>query len=468
MLLAGIALGLAVMPTTHGDTLSLALDQATGMALENNHELAAASYQVAEAQSAVKIARTGFLPKLKARASYTRLDEEPYLNATGFSRLFEPLMAPFEDLVANGYLDPSTLSGLSGAAGPGRIVIGDDDNYSINMSVEQPLFTGFQLLNNLKISKYRKRNSELMLRRTEESVWLKVSEGYWGLYSALEAVAVTEESIIQLESHVADLRHLLAAGMIIENDLLRAELALSNARLQKVRATNGVNLANAALCNVLAIDQDHAIVPTDKPVISSHSFPDLDSLSLSALARRPDYQAMANNLEILEKLKAIKRADYFPKLALVANHDWKRPNREYEPEFYTSWNVNLIATLDVFSWGRRHYEIQKAEAQRRQTAEQRRQLADFIQLQVRSSYLMVQEAKQAAEIAALAVSQAQENYRVTSTNYRAGALTNSDLLDAQRALTQAKLASVTAITTHEIAVASLRVAISDIEVQDND
>jgi len=465
VLLVGLVLPLS---SAHSDTLTLDLEQTTRMALENNHELAAASYKVDEANSGVKIARTHFLPKIGAQARYTRLDEEPYLDASGFGRLFEPLMAPFDDLVANGYLDPSTLSGLSGAGGPGKIIVGDDDNYSMNLSLEQPLFTGFTLTNNLKIANYQKKNSELSFQRSEEQVWLNASLAYWGLIRAIEFVKVTEESIFQLESHVEDLKNLLHAGIIIENDLLRAKLALSNAQLQNVRAANGVRLANTALCNVLAIDQSTIVVPTEIASIDDTTLPSLNDLSSQAIVSRPDYIAFGNNIKILDRVKAIRKAEYLPKFALVANYDWKRPNREYAPEFYKSWNINLIATLSVFNWGQRHHEIQKVKAQKRQLTELHEQFADYVRFEVRQAYQLVEESRQAVKIAEQAVAQAEENFRVTSTNYEAGVLTNSDLLDAQTGLTQARISLVQAKIQQMSAVATLQAATSDIEEQQHD
>ena len=453
------------LSSAYSDTLTLDLKQATKIALENNHALAAASYKVDEANSGVKIARTNFLPRINAQATYTRLDETPYIDASAFGNLFEPLQAPFEDLVNNGYLDPSTLSGLSGAGGPGKIIVGDDDNYSINLSLEQPLFTGFALTNNLKIANYQKKNSKLSLQRSRDQVWLSTSLAYWRLTRAIEFVKVTEESIVQLESHVEDLRNLLRAGIVIENDLLRAELALSNAQLENVRAANSVRLANAALCNVLAIDQSTIIEPNETVVEGVLELPSLDVLSKRAAGSRPDYLAFANNIEILDRVKAIRKAEYLPKFALVANYDWNRPNREYDPEFYGSWNINLVATLSVFNWGQRHHEIQKVKAQKRQMTELYEQFGDYVRFEVRQAYQLVEESRQAVRIAQQALAQAEENYRVTSTNYEAGVLTNSDLLDAQTSLTQAKIAVVQAKTQQMSALASLRAAISDIEEQ---
>jgi len=448
-------------PTVLADTLSLDLAQAIHLALENNHDLIVAKYKIDEAAAAVRSARTNFLPKLKSQVSYTRLDEIPYIDASAFGNMFAPLQAPFQDLVEKGYLDPSTLAGLWGVGGRGRIYVGDDDNYDINLSLQQPIFTGFTLINNLKIANYQRSSAELLEQRTRETVRQQVTQAYWDLLSTRELVKVTEEAIRQLESHVIDLENLLKVGMVIENDLLRAKVALSNARLRDVRVRNAVRLANAALCNLLVIDQNTEIVPTEEITADTVELPPLDTLFRKARANRPDYRALDYNIRVLDRVKAIKKAAYLPQIALVANYDWKRPNREYEPEFYSSWNINLIASLDVFSWGQRHHEIQKAEAQKRQLAELQSQLADYIMLEVRQAYLSVQEALQEVNIADLTVTQAEENYRVTSTNYQAGTMTNSDLLDAQTALTQAKIASVQAKANLKKAIVNLQTAVSD-------
>jgi len=165
-----VIVSLLLFSTISAETLSLDLSQAIDMAMENNHDLAISKYKVAEATAGVRSARTNFLPKLKAQAIYTRLDEVPYINGSAFGNMFEPLQAPFEDLVDKGYLDPSTLAGLSGAGGGGKIYVGDDDNYDINLSLQQPIFTGFTLINNLKISNYQKSSAELLGQRTKETV----------------------------------------------------------------------------------------------------------------------------------------------------------------------------------------------------------------------------------------------------------------------------------------------------------
>ena len=70
--------------TAIADILSLDLTQSINMAYENNHDISIAKYKIEEANAGVKSARTNFLPKLKSQATYTKLDEIPYLDASAF------------------------------------------------------------------------------------------------------------------------------------------------------------------------------------------------------------------------------------------------------------------------------------------------------------------------------------------------------------------------------------------------
>jgi len=178
LLACATAVCLIIAPEISADTLSLDLNEATTIALENNHDLVIAEYKIDEATAGVRSARTNFFPALKSQGSYTRLDEIPYLDASAFG-------------------------------GQGKIYVGDDDNYNINLSLQQPIFTGFKLINNLKISNYRRSSAELMSQRTKETVRQQVTQAYWDLLSTQEFVNVTEEAIRQLESHVTDLKNLL-------------------------------------------------------------------------------------------------------------------------------------------------------------------------------------------------------------------------------------------------------------------
>ncbi|MEI7906765.1 MAG: TolC family protein, partial [Bacteroidota bacterium] len=83
------------------------------------------------------------------------------------------------------------------------------------------------------------------------------------------------------------------------------------------------------------------------------------------------------------------------------------------------------------------------------------QAKDAVILDVTSSYLTALKAKHKMGKAEEGVQQAEENYRVTNGKFKSGMAINSDLLDAESALLQAKVNSTAAVVDYLIALAKL-------------
>ena len=422
-----------------GEKLNLTIEDAVQIALERNRSLKMARQRTQSSVYSVKDAKTAFFPRLNAKGTYTRLDERPYMDASSFGQMFAPLMAPFSALVDSGFLDAATLEGLQQDGGDSRIYVGQQDNYNLNLSVQQPLFTGGTIWHGYQITKLAEQSEEYNLHRDENQVRYDVTAAYLGLVKAKDFLTITEESITQVKTHISDLQNLSDEGMIIENDLLRARVQLSNVRLLNSRAANGVRLADSYLCHLLGIDLETEIEPKDLPPVLFEVGEELESYTQMAQVNRPEIKTMNNNIKIGERLVEIQRGRYLPSLALVGNYDWKRPNQQYEPDFYGSWNITLALQVELFNWGSTHYNIQKARIAQRQIVESYNLLADGISLEVKQAFLNLGEAREALDIAEETIIQAEENFRMTKENFHEGVATNADLLDAQTSLTSAKI-----------------------------
>jgi outer membrane protein len=83
-------------------------------------------------------------------------------------------------------------------------------------------------------------------------------------------------------------------------------------------------------------------------------------------------------------------------------------------------------------------------------------------LEVTQSALNFHQAKQRIRLSQLGVEQANENYRVTAEKFKAGLTTNSELLDAEVSLLQAKLQLTQSRVEYELAEARLEKAIGSL------
>jgi outer membrane protein TolC len=82
-------------------------------------------------------------------------------------------------------------------------------------------------------------------------------------------------------------------------------------------------------------------------------------------------------------------------------------------------------------------------------------LKDAVVLEVTQSYLNLLQAKEKLSVTEFSVKQAEENYRVSSELFKQGLTLNSELLDAEVALLQAKTNYVQTMVDLELAQANL-------------
>ncbi len=421
-------------PSGAQSQLRLTLQESIQIALRKSKVLAVAQERLKEAEARRGEVRAGFLPQISNSSTYTRLDVAPYMSLSKF---------PFP-------MPPGT---------PSRVPMGDRNIYSVVTSVQQPLFTGFRLLNSYEIAQYGVQAQRFDLQKTRAEVIFNVENAYWGVVKAQQFEAVSEQAVKQMEAHVKDLENMYQVGMVAQNDLLRAKVQLSNTKLMRIKAANAIQMAKAAFCNALGIALNTDFVLDAQLKYRPMSEITLEEAKQMALRERPELKAMQYNLKIAQKAVALSRSQWLPNLVLIGNYNYKRPNRENEKKWYRSWDVTLALQMNIWDWGSIHYQTSQAQHRLRQAEEGFEQLKDGITLEVTQSYLALHEAAEKVTVTEQNVAQAQENYRVTEERFKQGMATNTDVLDANTLLTQAKMDHIQALADYNIAQARLKKAI---------
>jgi len=420
--------------------MSLTIKKSIEIALKHNSTIAQERQNVFSAKAKLGEARTGFLPKITGNGNYTKLDVAPFMPGKIFAN----------------------FSGAPAEAFPKRIPIGQDQIYSFGIRVQQPVFTGFKILNGYKIASLGVKMADEGMKKSESEIILKVVESYWNLIKADEFVKVSRDAVEQMESHVKDLKNMFSLGMITKNDLLKAKVRLSSMEINLMRAENGRELAEKAFCNVLGIPLDTELELTE-PLETAK----LDTVSLNqsiklALANRPELKMMKHGINISKKAVDIAEAGYLPNIALVADYGYKRPDREYANQFYNTWTVSVVASVNIFDWGETYYKKMQAKSDLIKMRENFKQVQNGIRLEITSIVLQLQEVEQRISAARENVNQAEENYKITNNMFHQGMATNSDVLDASTLLTKAKTDYISALADYRITMAKYKKAVGRI------
>ena len=428
--LGAVGIGMAPGHVCAQPSLDLTVKDTVELALENNRALKISQSQMDARKAGIGEVRSGFFPQMKGNAAYTRLDVAPYISLGEKS--------PFP-------MPPGT---------PSKITIGDDDLYDLGVSVEQPLFTGFALTKSYEMAKSSWEASKSDHETAENDLVYMTKAAYFSLLKARETVVIAKQSVELMESHVTDLKNMVEVGMLAENDLLKAQVQLSETKLMLISSNNAARLIKRRFCTILGIPLTTDI-ELKTPLEYIDRDYDLDTVAEQAIGNRPEIRSMSNMIKMADNNVSVARSQWYPQLMAVYNWSYKRPNREYEQEFYSQWTAGLVAQVNIFDWGGIHYRVSQAKLHKRQAEESVRQLADAVVLEVNQAYLTLEEARERIRVSEVNVHQAEENYRVTHKKFSQGLVTNTELLDANTALTRARIAKTNSLSDYMTALALL-------------
>ena len=407
----------------------LTLEEGIELALENNHSLRATSEKITGAEEKRWEARTLFLPKFKAESSWTRLSKVPSL-----------------DLEA-GVLTPQTLS----------IGMGDDNMYSAQAVVQQPLFTGGKISS---LNKQARNNLEAMKYNYEgakQNLILQVKEAYFGILAAGKFKKVCQDAAAQMRAHLETVKGLYNAGTVANIDLLRTEVQLANAEQALIKAKNGVELAKSSFNTILGRDLNLPVEVVNVFEVIEQDY-NLDQLLKEAQGNRPELHKMKYNIQMAEAGIGVAKSSYWPQVGLFGNYEYHKGD---EPviEWEEDWMAGVIVSVNIWNWGETEAQVGQAKAVLRELQHLEAQLKDGIALQVKRALLSLEEAKKRIKISAKAVVHAEESLNSAEIGYRNGRVDNVEALDSQLALTHARTNNLQAKYNYILSQARLEKAV---------
>ena len=438
-LFCAMVIALAVFSATvsaqEGEGEVFTLEKSIQEALDRNWNVKTKKEAIVGAEAVKAQAKADFFPKFSATYSYTRLDEPKTT-------------------------DPIDL-GI--AVMPGS-QLALRDNYQWKTTIKQPLFTGFALLSTYELGKLGIDEAELALELEKLDIALQVKQAYFRVLEADRGVEVAEKAVESLRSHVKVARSFYKVGMIPINDVLKAEVELSNAEHDLIKAENMAKITRASFNTVLARSINAPVKLQDIRQFRPETGEYTEYVD-TALGNRPEIKALDVKLEQTAQSRRLARSKYYPEVAL----QWDYIQEGDEPYVEGSavhdanrWQVMAVLSWTFFEWGKTGHAVREVESNRMQLVQTRSALEDQIRLEIKQAYLDLFEAEKNIPTTTKAVEQAEENLRVSQERYQAQVTTSTEVLDAQTLLTQARTNYYGALYSHHLARARLERAIGNL------
>ena len=400
--------------------MKLSMEQCRDMALTASEELKQADNRLRQAELDDKIAAMARLPKIEGSATGAYV--LPDIEMTGM------------ELAMRG-------------------------TYMAGLTLTQPIYTGGKISVGRQMARLGRQIADQQLRMTRMDVLVDADNAYWSYIAVRRKVRMLESYSTQMDTIYKQTSSAVAAGMAIENDLLRIEAKRTEIEYQLQRARNGADLCRMALCNVIGAPLDTAIEPTD----TTFNIESPTAMSLD-IARRPEVGLLEKQIDVNMQRIRDARSEMLPTVGLSAGYSYygniklkgfadmgNGTTVPYTQEFRDGIGIAMLAVkIPIFHWGESRKKLHKARYELDNSQLELQRNMRLMSIEALQAVQNVEDGYRMIHTAESGLRQAEENLRVIRNRYAAAMSPLTDLLDAQSQWQQAQSNLIEAQTQYMI------------------
>jgi len=398
----------------------LSTEDCLKLALANNKVLQRMTEEKEIARGGRLKSYSAILPTVGLTGDYTRLDK--------VSSISLPAFPPF----------------TSG----GTITMGDVDNYaggSIRATIHAARL--FSML-----------ADETVRAAVQELVYM-ATHSYYDVLLNQHLLEISADAVRSAEAHLDNVRQRRQGGVASDFDVLRAEVELSNFQAELIRNKNAINVAKTQLLKVMGVSQDSDFTLSDE-LLYVRSEMTMEEAVEAAYRSRPDLFSREFDIKYQKELLRIAKSRYWPVLSGYYSNTWSKPDPHtvMDIDWGHAWQAGLMATLPIFDGFSREGEVIAQKARLRQALINLIDAEETALFELTTALLSIEDAKEFVESQSLNLNRAKEGLRLAEVGYKQGTNTQVEMIDAQAALTTARVNHYQAIYSHIIAKLDLQKA----------
>ena len=402
----------------------LHLADAVKLAIRQNKELQATLQEREIARGKVIESYQAALPKVNARGTYTRLDE----------------VSSFD-------------------VGDVSIALGDVDNYSVDLTVFQPIFRGGAIGAALRAAKLAELLSDESIRAALQGTIYQVALAYYDALLAKRKYEVNQDAVNSARVHLKDVKTKRNHGVASDYDVLRAEVDVSNFRAEMIKQKNNADLAKSRLLKAMGVVQKGDIELADKLEYWPMK-PVLEEALKIAHENRPDLYQAELNVRLQKEALKVARSEYWPKIDAFFEELWSKPDPKSitTNEWNDTWNAGVSVNLSIFDGLGREGRVHQKKATLAQSRYRLANTQEQAFLEVRQALLTLRNAEEFVESQKLNRERASEGLRLAQVGYRQGIASQVEVSDARSALTTASGLYYESVYGHAVSRLRLQLA----------
>ena len=286
-----------------------------------------------------------------------------------------------------------------------------------------------------KMSLLGKEMAQLSETLTASEVIVKTDQAYAQVIKAKEMKKVADKYNAVLVELKKNVESAYKHGLKPQNDVLKVQVKLNESELNIRKAGNALRLATMNLCHYIG-------KPLTSDIRTADNFPEVAQdirLQISDISARPEYAILNQQVAIAKQQVKLNRSELLPQIGVKGSYDYIHGLEINDQDLFNkgSFSVLLNVSVPLFHFGERTNKVRAAKAKLEQTRLEQENMNEQMLLELTQAANNLDEAQLESTIAERSLQQAEENMRVSRSQYDVGLETLSDHLEAQAMWQQA-------------------------------
>jgi outer membrane protein TolC len=328
--------------------------------------------------------------------------------------------------------------------------------WSGTVQIDQPLFQGGKNIQQTEVEGSLLEAIEWQQRGIANQVAFQVYQSYFKVLLDRELLKVREEAVKLLQDELTKSQRKFSVGTISNFDVIRAEVALANAKTPLIQAQNSLALSLEDLKRVLNIDIDRELL---SPRVCDSMIRTWDTYTLNDAIKvtketNPDLKRLHNVLIASKHGVDFQRADFLPSLSLNVNYGVERT--QFVSQNFEGWETGLNLKWKLFDGLQTINRVEQAQADVKDAGFALDKAKLDTDIEMRRSLSSVNESRELVDVSSKIIKQAEESFRLAQNRFDVGSATQLDLLSQRLALTEARSNNAQALYSQNVAEAGLR------------
>ncbi len=387
-------------------------------AIETHEMVQIADSEIRRAQADVKLAKSIFLPRLDANASYTIYDDDLSIE-----------LSPDESFV-----------------------IRPRQDWTASIDLRQNLFTGLRAFRARDIAKLNRDIADLDRWTTINNLTLDVARKFFDAVALAEWVELRKIVLEENENQLKVAERLFEVGENSVADVARWRAQVASAKQALTVAVGDAALARNRLARLVGTaDFGELKSPGPIPIPAGTE----EELTTNAFSQRPEMLTLIHQIEAAGLMVKFERGVWYPQLDATAQYFQQKSG--FPANDWMSVTLNL--RQQIFNGGITKAQVAKAREDLRLVELLEQTLRRTIEDQVDSASIGYQSASAVFDAARERTEASRLAYRQVERAYRVGEASTTDLLNATTEATDAETSQIVARVQREFQAISLRYAV---------